>query len=362
MTSLLRILVTGAAAVALIVPASASAAAAPHKMFWASPDMDGRDAFATLQTLGVDTYQTAINWAVIAPTKPADPENPSDPAYQWPAGMDETLAAAAAHKMDVAMMLVGTPGWANGDRGERYAPTSFQDFADFARAASRRYPQVKVWMIWGEPNFTDKFQPSTAQTNFNKTALTRAQQQGPRAYAKLLDAAYGALKAQERGDLVVGGMTAVTGDTRPVPWVRYMRLPNGKPPRMDLYGHNAFSARGPSLHKPPSPQGAIDFSDLKRFQKVVDRYLAKPLHKRKLRFYLSEFAVPTAPDSEFSFYTTPEVQARWITDGFKVAAKLGAYGLGWIHLSDDAPGGSTAGLLTADGKPKPGFAAFEKAR
>jgi hypothetical protein len=360
MTFLLRVLVLVAAAMVLSVPAVASASA--HKMFWATSDMDGRDALTTLQTLGVDTYQTAIDWASVAQTKPANPDDPGDPVYQWPANMDETIAAANAHGMDVAIMLVGTPGWANGDRGDRYAPRNASDFADFARAASRRYPQVKIWMIWGEPSFKDKFQPNTAQKNFTKTRLDRAQQRGPRAYAQLVDAAYGALKAQDRDDLVVGGMTAVTGDIRPAAWVRYMRLPNGKPPRMDLYGHNPFSARGPSLRKPPSPQGAVDFSDLKRFQKTVDRYLARPLHKRKLRFYLSEFAIPTAPDSEFSFYTTPDLQASWITDGFKVAAKLNAYGLGWIHLYDDPPGGSTAGLLSADGVPKPGFAAFQKAR
>ena len=331
-------------------------------MFWSSPDLDGRDAFPTLQSLGVETFQTAINWSVIAPTQPVNPEDPNDPAYQWPAFLDETIAQSQAHGMDVAVMLVGVPGWANGGKGERHAPDDPDTFAAFARAASRRYGQVKIWMIWGEPSFEDKFQPNTPQKDHTSRRLTRAQQQGPREYAKLLDAAYGALKDVDRNDLVVGGMTVVTGDIRPVPWVRYMRLPNGKVPRMDLYGHNPFSAREPSLRKPPSPQGAVDFSDLRRFQKIVDRQLARRLGKKRLRLFLSEFAIPTAPDSEFSFYTTRQVQARWITSAFRVANELDAYGLGWIHLYDDPPGGSTAGLLTANGEPKPGFAAFQRAR
>jgi len=41
---------------------------------------------------------------------------------------------------------------------------------------------------------------------------------------------------------------------------------------------------------------------------------------------------------------------------------LGADGLGWIHLRDEPPLGDTrvvqGGLLTHDGKPKPGFYAF----
>ena len=45
-----------------------------------------------------------------------------------------------------------------------------------------------------------------------------------------------------------------------------MRLPDGRPPRLDLYGHNPFSIRAPNLANPPSPGQQIDFSDLARLR------------------------------------------------------------------------------------------------
>ena len=50
-----------------------------------------------------------------------------------------------------------------------------------------------------------------------------------------------------------------------------MRLPNGKPPSLDMYGHNPFSYRAPNLSNPPSRENSIDFSDLGRLANLVDR-------------------------------------------------------------------------------------------
>ncbi|MEY2533145.1 MAG: hypothetical protein QOF29_1055, partial [bacterium] len=197
---------------------------------------------------------------------------------------------------------------------------------------------------------------------------TRKQAEAPRRYSRLLDAAYGQLKRQNPRNLVVGGNTFTTGDIRPVRWIQNMKLPNGRPPRMDLFGHNPFSYRGPDLEKAPPGQEIVDFSELGRFSKKVDQYLARPRDKRHLRLYLSEWTIPTdAPDLEFNFYVTRPLQARWIRDGFKVARELNAYALGWIHLYDGVPradGGPIirGGLMTADGQKKPGYFAFKRAK
>jgi len=345
--------------------ATAGSAQAVTKMFWGpTTGLNGQSAFPIYKQLGVDLFQTQLDWRAVAPTRPANPTDPADPAYQWPASLDQAMADAKSHGIGVALMVIRTPGWANGGRDWEWAPENPKDYADFLRAAAKRYPSVRVWMVWGEPSFNTKFQPSGAQTSFRSTRLSAAAKRGPRTYAQLLDGAYAALKAANRRNLVVGGMTAVTGDIRPENWVRNMRLPNGKAPRMDMYGHNPFSARRPNLRNRPSPQQAVDFSDLGRFQKVVDRRLAKPRGKRTLRLYLSEFTIPTAPDSEFNFRTTPATQASWIRSAFRVARQVRAYGLGWIHLYDGdlVNSGSMGGLLTADGQKKPGFTAFQRAR
>jgi hypothetical protein len=259
--------------------------------------------------------------------------------------------------MRVLLMLFGAPRWANGGRSEEYAPRRPADFADFARAAARRYPAVRRWMIWGEPSRSHNFKPLTRQPL--DTPITPRQARAPKRYARLLDGAYGQLKAQRRSNLVIGGNTYTTGEIRPADWVRNLKLPDGRLARMDLYGHNPFSFRDPNLRNRRS--SSVDLSDLDWFSKLVQRHLGRPRYKR-VRLFLSEFTMPTAPDREFNLFVTPAVQARWITKAFKIARTVGADGLGWIHLRDEPPNGDArvvhGGLLTHDGTPKPGLYAF----
>jgi hypothetical protein len=344
---------------------AAPATATVQKGFWGPTSIDGVSQFPIYKDLGVTMYQMPLNWASVSSARPADPRNPNDPAYHWPADIDFALQQARQYGMKVMLMIVGSPPWANGGRSPQWAPTNPADFAAFARAASRRYPTVRHWMIWGEPMRIPNFMPMVGQRKLGQ-GLTPRQKQGPRRYARLLDAAYGQLKAASTRNLVIGGNTYTTGDIRPVRWIQALKLPNGRPPRMDLYGHNPFSYRGPDLKKPQSDLEIIDFSDLERFSKKIDRYLGRPRNKR-LRLFLSEFTVPTdAPDKEFNFFVTRSLQAKWIRDGFKVARQVDAYALGWIHLYDDPPVAEgpvvRGGLMTFDGQKKPGYFAFKNAK
>ncbi|MDQ3677270.1 MAG: hypothetical protein M3401_10785 [Actinomycetota bacterium] len=328
-----------------------------QKGFWGPTEIAGVSQFPLYERLGVTLYQTTLSWASIAPTRPADPKDPSDPAYRWPDEIDRVIAEARGHRIGVLLMLFGAPPWANGGRSQEYAPRRTADFAAFARAAARRYPAVRRWMIWGEPSRSHNFKPLAKQP-LGKP-ITRRQARAPRRYARLLDAAYGQLKAQRRSNLVIGGNTYTTGEIRPADWVRNMRLKNGRPARMDLYGHNPFSFRNPDLRNPRS--SSVDLSDLDWFSELVQRRLGRPRHTR-VRLFLSEFTMPTAPDREFNLYVTPATQAKWITKAFRIARAVKADGLGWIHLRDEPPDGDervvNGGLLTHDGRRKPGFYAF----
>ena len=343
----------------LALAAPAARAGVLEKGFWGPVAVDGKSQFPVYEQLGVTLFQTTLNWSTVAPTRPANPRDPGDPAYRWPAETDEVVAQAKAHGMKVLIMLIGSPPWANGGRSAEWAPDRAGDFADFARAAAQRYPSVRHWMIWGEPSRSANFMPLIQQPL--GTPITAAQKRAPQRYAGLLDAAYGQLKAARSSNLVIGGNTYVTGEIRPPDWVRSMRLPNGRPPRMDLYGHNPFSFRNPDLRNPPSRQNLVDFSDLGRFDKQIQRYLGRPRHKR-IRLFLSEYNIPTAPDRQFNYHVSRATQAKWITSAFKVARKVNAVALGWVNLYDEPPAaGNTvlsSGLLTHDGRPKPGFYAF----
>jgi hypothetical protein len=257
-------------------------------------------------------------------------------------------------------MLLGSPPWANGGHAWNFAPRE-RDYADFAYAASRHYRGVHIWMIWGEPNGPSNFKPLTPAPVGPR--LTAAQASAPRRYARLLDAAYGSLKRASSKNRVIGGMTFTSGEISAWQWIKYMRLPNGRPPRLDLYGHNPITWRAPALGAPPSCCGLSDFGDLRRLGRVVDRNLRRR-GQPSIRFFLSEFFIPTAPDNELNVWVDPPVQAAWISQalrGVRSWSRIAAFG--WIHLYDDPPSPTGArvshsGLLYADGTPKPGYSAF----
>lgn len=347
---------------ALVLAAVASPALADRsipKAFWGPLTWNGNSAFPTYHDLGVSIYELDLPWYQIAPTRPRQPTNPNDPAYQWPTGIDYAVQQTAYYHMRLLLQIFGAPSWANGGHAPNYPPLHPRDLAKFMTAAARRYPTVHLWMIWGEPDRKpdfgiDKTVPYTA------TRLTRAEARAPNLYAQMLDRSYGALKAASKSNIVIGGDTYTTGDIPVALWIENMRLPDGKPPRLDMYGHNPFTSRRPSLTNPPTGYGYYDFSDLKRLWKLVNRNLAPPQHK--LKIFLSEWTVPTAPDSEFPYYVTPALQARWITDAWRLLKSWPfVYDLPWIHLYDDPPGGSMGGLIYNDGLAKPGYWAFKAA-
>lgn len=348
------------AALVALVPSPANAAPqTSKKAAWGPPTVDGESAFPIYRDLGVGIYQRSVSWRKVARRRPAAPTDPADPAYAWPADLDGMIEEAEANGIDVLLEVQSTPGWANGGRAAGWAPKRPSDFADFMTALSRRYPKVEYWMIWNEPTRSDRFKPMASQRRVGR--LTRKQQRGPRLYARVLDASYAALKAVDKGDLVVGGNTFTTGNIAPLVFIRYMRLPGGAPPRMDIYGHNPFSARKPKLGRKPLGGGLADFSDLDQLNKVVRRYLKRG--GRAPRLYLGEFFTPTDHrNHEFNFWVSKKTQASWLKAALRITRRQSYIHTLGVFLLDDPPRQAgdevNRGLMTHDGKRKPAYGAF----
>jgi len=339
-------------------PAPARANATPHglKAMWGPAIVNGASRFPIYKDLGIKIYEDRVPWDSIALRRPSNPRNPNDPAYAWPAEVTRAVAEARRYHIQVALQIMGAPPWANRGQPWNWAPANPQDYANYAIAAARRYPSVHLWMIWGEPSRRPDFEPLTPAPRFAK--LNAEESLAPHLYAQMLDAAYGALKHVGRANVVIGGMTYTTGDISTQQWIENLRLPDGRRPRLDMYGHNPFSFRAPDLSNPPSPEQQVDFSDLGRLSKLVDRYLGRPGNPHP-KLFLSEWTVPTAVDFEFDFYVEPLVQSKWITDGLRIAQRLPSiYAVGWIHLYDE-PSISSGGLIQADGTKKPGYSAWK---
>jgi hypothetical protein len=350
-----------AAAVGSVSPADA--AVTRKKAMWGPLEYAGVPQMPVYADLGAGIYQMALSWSDAAAQKPADPTDPTDPAYHWPEAIDQAVAAAAPYNIDVSLMVLGAPGWANGGKSWRWAPTRPKDYADFIAAASRRYPGVHHWMIWGEPSKDQNFQPLSPD---NGRPLRGAKLKGPHLYARILDAAYVALKRVSARNLVIGGNSYTIGTVAPLRWLTAVRMPDGRPPRMDMWGHNPFTLRPPALSRPPLGNGYADLSDLDTFVTAMDRAMrrARLKKQRHMRLFLSEFTLPTDHENiEFNFYLDRRTQADWLSRGLKITRPWSRiYTFGYLGLYDDElrPDGRQVerGLITREGDRKPAYAAF----
>jgi len=323
---------------------------------WGPGSLHGVSLFPTFNELGVKVYEDALHWNLIALRRPRHPTDSRDPAYDWPSEVTRAVAEAKRYGMQVALEIIGSPSWANGGLPPAWIPLRLRYYTDFAIAAAKRYPSVHIWMIWGEPSRSKNFRPLTPARAYQK--LHGHQLIAPRLYARLLDAAYGGLKRVDPRNLVVGGMTDSSASITPVQWIENMRLPDRKPPRMDMYGHNPFSIRAPELSNPPAINEQLDFSDVARLHELVDRNLGTPENPEP-KLFLSEWTIPTAADREFNYHVEQRLQALWITDGLRIVRELPyIYALGWIHLYDELPY-FAGGLIEADGSKKLGFYAWK---
>lgn len=341
-------------------PGLAEARSGKQKAIWgpATPV-----AFKQYSRLGVGIYQMSISWASVAPTRPERPRSPSDPAYHWPTELDTAIALAKMRGIRVSVNLTFAPKWANGHDQRRWAPRNPEDFADFAAAAARRFPYVRYWQIWSEPSRRQNFMP-LAQVH-SRRPLARREKRGPRLYSRLLDASYQAIHRVARNDLVVGGNTIPGGDVRPLRYIQAMRLPGGKPPRMDLYGHNAYSPRLPKLSRRPAARGTADLSDLDTLTGWLDRNLGRKGRNRRLKIFVSEYSLPTNRNDVLPFWGSLRDQAKYARAALKLGRNFGRlYTLGWFQLYDEAPQANNLqakwGLLDWRGSRKPAYYAFKK--
>ena len=338
-----------AGALAAIVPAQAQAF---RKAIWGPAYVNGVNQFPIYQELGVSILEERLDWSAVAPTRPANPTDPSDPAYRWPAELQQAVDLASQYHMRVLIQVMFTPSWANGGRPQQWVPSNPADFGAFLTAAARRFPSVHLWMIWGEPDRSPNFQPLYPAAWWKKR-LSAHQQIAPHNYAQLVDAAYGGLKAVSPSNLVIGGSTYSTGDIDTEQWIENLRLPNGRPPRMDMYGHNPFTLSNPSLSNAPSPDDAIEFPDLPRLERLLIRHF-----HRRIPVFVSEFTLPSQRDEEFNYRIKPTLAVTWLNEALRIARRWPwLYAFGWMHVHDQPPL-TYGGLITVNGTPKPDFWSF----
>ena len=332
----------GAALVAVLAAlvAAASASASVGARFGIQDDawlMYGPgtlgDRVTTLGNLGTQLVRFTLRWDQVAPTKPADQRDPNDPAYQWDAYGD-ALDALHAQGIPVLVTLWGSPGWANGGGGPNRLP-SF-GMGNFATAAAARFPWVRLWTAWNEPN---------SRTFSNPVS--------PRLYVtRVLNPAYAALHAASRANKVAGGVTSPrqTSGLSPLAFMQGMRAAHA---RLDAYAQNPYPASRVETPFRATCPGCFTMGNLPMIRRYVSVYFgSKPL-------WLTEYGYQTNPPDRLAG-VSPARQAQYIGEAaLRVWQQPGVTILIQFLVRDEPSiGGWQSGLLTVGGMAKPSYRAF----
>jgi hypothetical protein len=292
-----------------------------------------------LDALGVKIVRYTLRWDQIARTRPAMATWSGDPAYTW-GSSDEVLKALHAAGIRSVVGVYGSPRWANGGKSPNWAPLSGSSVAAFMRAAAERFPWVRDWLIWNEPNKTMFLRPNS-----------------PRVYVQqLLNPAYAALHAVSARMRVGGGVTAPragSGGTSPITWIRGMRAAHA---RLDAYAHNPYPER-PAIEGPGSGGcrrcSTITMATLDKLQRETFKAWGMK------RLWLTEYGYQARPPDRM-LGVPVATQARYINEAALKTYRASRVDM-LIHFlvrDDPRPAGWQSGFFTMHGSARPSAGAF----
>ena len=293
---------------------------------------------ATFKRLGVPLVRYTLHWNEVAQRRPKDPSSPRDPAYDW-RRTDRILRGLRRFGLTPVLTLVGTPAWANGGRPPDFAPPRRQDFGAFARAAARRYPWVRYWLIWNEPNKRFWLRPTR-----------------PKIYVwHLLNPGYEAIHAVLPHAHVGGGVTAPRGGlggVAPVAWIRGMAAAHAK---LDAYAHHPYPS---TPAETPSSGGcrtcpSITMATIRKLLILVKRSFGpKPI-------WLTEYGYQTNPPDPLLGVPLLK-QARLLNIAALRAWRLPRVTMliQFLYRDEVALGRWQSGLVFANNRPKPSLQGF----
>jgi Cellulase (glycosyl hydrolase family 5) len=348
---------------AALFPLTASAEPRMLVGFQDDPSLRWRDdrqsVFDVAQAAHAGIVRTTVYWSRIAERRPANPGNPFDPAYLFD-DLDEFVRNAGMHGMEVMLTIWGTPAWANGGKGQNFAPTRYTDLRNFTRALASRYsgryngyPFVRYYAVWNESNLGQFLSP---QYVGGKPAA-------PRIYAQIYRAAYAGIKSGNARALVGIGETSARGRDRPLGRAgtqetespgKFAELLSKQRPalRFDAWSHHPYSTTPSS---PPTQRVRwpnVNLSQLPRFEKSLEVW-----YRRVVPIWITEYGYETKPGEPKG--VTNGQQAAYMRQAMSIAANDPQVTMFiWFIVRDDPTSAWQSGLLTRNGAKKPAYGTF----
>ena len=326
--------------------------------------------YPALGELGVQVLRVHLNWGGklgVAKRRPLEGTDVDDPAYDWRL-YDRVVLDAQRHGVEVLFTIFGTPPWANGGARPTRAPRDATRLREFAYAAATRYsggyvrrdgvvlPRVRFWTAWNEPNLQIGLVPQWRRVGGRWVI------QSARDYARICNAVVdGVATAMVPGSRVACGVTAARGNNNPnggrpsvspLAFLRAMKAAGAR--GFGAYAHHPYygaPSESPSSRSPG--RGGVTLGNIDDLVRELTRLYGR------LPLWLTEYGYQTNPPDGI-FGVPWATQARYVRESFAIArAHPRINMLLWFLLRDETdPARWQSGLIAADGRRKPSFAAF----
>jgi polysaccharide biosynthesis protein PslG len=317
------LLALGAAPAADARPARDIGGVALHPWQLQNP-RDRERVFAGVAATGVRTVRVDFPWVLV---------ESNENHHAW-GQLDAIVAAADRHGLELLPMVAYVPAWANGS-GELWAFPDSDAFEDFFATALRRYPQIRAWEIWNEPNFERFSKPRP----------------DPAGFVELLRAARRARDSVgSRAKLIAGGL-APAGDIGVIPWINEVAIRGGLA-LIDGLGIHPYSSVSPD-----DPR-----SWMMQLQALHDRLA--DMGRPDLPLWLTEYGAPSVPVANgYGPALTEAQQADRLAKAFALATRFDwIENLTWYEYRDSCGDRRDAecnfGLVRGDLSPKPAYTAL----
>ncbi len=318
------------------------------------------NAWPFAQGLGPKVIRYNIGWEQAAATRPAAPDDPADPAYDFKHA-DAMARQTAAIGAQSLFTIVNAPRWANGNRAPRYAPANADDFGQFCGVVAWRYsgtytppgalqplPAVKNFTVWNEPNRGQYLLP---QGPGGQTAA--------RAFAGLVRACSDAVHAVSADAQVAAGPIAsrgAQGGASPIAFLDAYRAAGGPRPQALAFNPYMNGLVPAYMPKEAPADGAITLRNLDQLERWLNR-----AYGGTVPIWFTEFAWRTAPTPKLG-NITPAKQADLLRTTVTLVRTHYPYAkmLVWFLVRDQSPSGYwRSGLATFDWQQKPAYGLYK---
>jgi polysaccharide biosynthesis protein PslG len=276
-----------------------------------------------------------VNWSWVQYGGPS--------SFDW-SEIDQEVRSIVAAKMSPDLIIDDTPQWARaGDSIVDWTqPASASAFATFAGEVAARYGPmgVSTYEIWNEPNIQMFWEPAP----------------NPSLYSAMLVDSYSAIKTvQSDATVISGGLSPATTDGTdysPVDFLTQMYA-NGAAGSFDALGAHAYSY--PTL--PDSYEAWSGWSGLGQTSPSLRSVMAANGDEGK-QIWITEVGAPSAGPNGVGV----GAQAEEVTQAVQNAESTPWIGALFVYTYQDTTSNPDYfGLVNADGRPKPAWAALASA-